>query len=48
MNCGHDEVPDNATLCPIACAFRSLSTTKLCYSDKEKEYLGILHGQEKF
>ena len=28
MNYGHDEVPDNATLCPIAFANKSLSSTE--------------------
>ena len=38
MHCGHDKVPDNATLQP------SLLSTKWHYRKIEQEALGILHG----
>ena len=28
MNCGHDKMPDNATLCPTAFASKNLSCTE--------------------
>ena len=28
MNCGCDEVPDNANMCPIACASKGLLSTE--------------------
>ena len=48
MNCGHDEVLDNATLCLIAFACKSLSSMQWWYSNIEREALGILHGLEIF
>ena len=47
MNCGHDEVPDNTTLCPIAFASKSLSSIEQCYSNIEHEDLGVPHRLEK-
>ena len=48
MNCGHDEVPDNPTLCPIAFASESLSSTEWHYSNKECEALEIIHKLDNF
>ena len=47
MNCRFDEVPDNATLCPIVYTNKSLSSIKQHYSNIECKTLGILHGLEK-
>ena len=47
MNCGHNEVPDNITLCPIAFASKVLSNAELQYSNIKWEALGTLHGIEK-
>ena len=33
MNCGHDEVPDNATLCPIVFASKYPLSTEWYYSN---------------
>ena len=41
-------VPDNAILCPIAFASKSLTGTEHRYSNIEREALGILHGLKKF
>ena len=48
MNCGHDEVPHNATLHPTVFANKGLSNAEECYSNIELEAIGILHGLEKF
>ena len=48
MNCGHDQVPDNATLPPVAFASKSLSSSESQFSNIEWEAHGILHGLEKF
>ena len=47
MNCGHDKVPDNASLCPIAFASKGLWHTEQHHSNIECEVLGIIHGLEK-
>ena len=48
MNCGHDGVPDIATLNPSTLTSKSLMSTEQCYSSIENETLGILHGLERF
>ena len=48
QECGHDEVPDNVTLCPTTFASKSLLSAEQCYSNIEQEALGKLHGLEKF
>ena len=40
MNCGHDEIPDNTMLHPIAFASKGLWSAKWCYSNIEWETLG--------
>ena len=47
MNCGCDEIPDNAILHLIACTRKSFSSAKWHYSNIEAKALGILHGLEK-
>ena len=44
----HDKIPDNAILCPIAFASKSLSSVEWNYSSIEHEALEILHGLVKF
>ena len=44
MNCGHDEVPDNATLHLIAFASKSLLIAECGHSNFKWEALSILHG----
>ena len=46
MNCGHDEVPDNGTLCIIAFVSKSLSSTEVQYNI-EREALGVLYEPKK-
>ena len=41
MNYGYYEVPDGATLCPIAFASKSLLSAEQCYINIEQESLGI-------
>ena len=48
MNCGCDEVPDNATLHPNVFINKSLSSTERHYSNIECDALGILYGLEQF
>ena len=48
MNCGHDKIPDNAILCPIAFASKSLSSVEWHYSNTECKAFRIIHGQERF
>ena len=48
MNCGHDEMPDNETLHPIAFPSKSLSHADWHYRNIEHEVLDILHGLGKF
>ena len=48
MICGCDEIPDDATLCPIAFTGKGLSNAEWCYSNVESEGLGTLHALEKF
>ena len=48
MNCGHDEIPDNATLHPTAFTSLSPLSAQWHYNNIEWESLGILHGLEKF
>ena len=48
MNCGCNEVLDNAALCPIAFASKILSSMEWQYSNIENEAQGTLHGLEKF
>ena len=47
MNCGCDELPDNAAMCPVAFASKSLSSTVWHYSNKGQESLRIWHGLRK-
>ena len=47
MNCGHDKVPNNVTLCPIKFASKCLLSAELQYSKSEWEALGILQCLEK-
>ena len=46
--CQKDMVPDNAILCPIAFASKSLTGAEQRYSNIEREAIGILHRFEKF
>ena len=46
--CQKGMAPDNAILCPIAFASKSLTGADWRYSNIEQETLGILHGLEKF
>ena len=48
MNCGHDKVPDNVILCPIAFASKSLSSAEWWHNNIEWGELGILHGLKRF
>ena len=48
VNCRHDEVQDNAALCPVAFGSKSLLSAEQCYSNIECKVLGILDGLEKF
>ena len=48
INCGCDEVSDNTTLHPVAFTSKSLFSAEWCYSNKEREALGILYSLEKF
>ena len=48
MNCGHDEVPDNAILLLTVLANKGLSSVEWWYSNIEWEALGILHGLKSF
>ena len=48
MNCGHDEVPDNATPCPISFASKSQLSAMWYYINTKQEGLGILYSLEKF
>ena len=47
MNSGHDEVQDNAILCPTAFASKIPSSAKWYYKNIEWEALGILHCLKK-
>ena len=42
-----DKIPNNATVCLIAFASKSLSSTEWQYSNIEQEALGILHWPNK-
>ena len=35
MNCGHNKIPDNATMCPMAFTSRSLLSAEWCYNNIE-------------
>ena len=48
MNCGCDEVPDNATLCPLVFASKILHSAEWQYTKIDWEAAGILHQLEKF
>ena len=48
MNCGHDDVPENITIHPLAFISKCLSSAEQWYSNVEWETLGILYGFEKF
>ena len=48
INCGHDEVPDNVTLHPIAIANKSLSSVEQWYNNIKWEALNLLHGLTNF
>ena len=41
-----DVAPDNSVLLPIVFESKSFTSTKTCYSNIEREGLGILHGLE--
>ena len=43
INCEHDEIPDNATLCPATFASKRLSSAEWQYSNKQWETLAKLH-----
>ena len=48
MQFPRNEAPDNIALQPTALASKSLISTENCYSNIEREVLGILHGLEYF
>ena len=39
-----NEAPDNAALQPIAFESKTLASAETCYSNIEREAIGILHG----
>ena len=43
-----NEAPDSAVLQPIVFTRKSLTNTETCFSNTEREVLGILHNLEKF
>ena len=48
LNLLHDQVPDNASLHPIAFASKPLSSVQQWHSKIEREALGILCGLKEF
>ena len=43
-----NEAFNNAVLRPISFVSKNLTSTEVCYSNIEREVLGIVHGLEKF
>ena len=47
MQSSGNELPDNAATWSIAFIIKTLNIVETCYSNKERNVLGILHGLEK-
>ena len=48
MNCGHDKVPDNATLPPTVFVSKSLWSAEKHHRNIQYETLGLVHRLEKY